>query len=90
LIENIAWTIIYLVACFAAGYIARPKIDELKKNRKKKKELELKLIDELPVYKPPQPQNEVKINNSEQNIFNKDNDNDKIKETVKNENKESI
>lgn len=39
LVENIVWTIVYLVACFTAGYIIRPKFDKWKENNKKIKEL---------------------------------------------------
>jgi len=38
LVENIVWTIVYLIACFAAGYIVRPMIDKLKEKNKKIKE----------------------------------------------------
>lgn len=37
LIINIIWTIVYLVACFSAGWIIRPRFDEWKKKRKEKK-----------------------------------------------------
>lgn len=39
LIENIVWTIVYLVACFAAGYIIRPRFDKWRARNKKIKEL---------------------------------------------------
>jgi DNA-directed RNA polymerase subunit N (RpoN/RPB10) len=37
LIINIIWTIVYLVACFSAGWIIRPMFDRWKKKIKEQK-----------------------------------------------------
>ena len=36
LIENIVWTVVFLVSCFSAGYIIRPRFDDWKNNKKHK------------------------------------------------------
>jgi hypothetical protein len=38
LIENIIWTLIFLISCFSAGYIIRPRFDTWKKNNNKNKD----------------------------------------------------